>query len=146
MSDNLLQIAVKINKLAAETTNNYVELGKLLIKARDVVKKENFWGWREWCRLNLHKEDGTPFSPKTLENYIYLAAKPERVEKQKKMQRANLQKIRKKAAGVETADAVVNLFSKHTKTEDQVNILMTAWGYACKDAQEQFLDLIGARI
>lgn len=140
------QLAHDINNKFAGVKANYIELGKLLIAARARVKKETKFTWREWCKVNLRKQDGKPFSAKTLENYMYLARDPRRVDKQQDMQRKNIRRIRNKAKGIETADAVATLFTKNASVSAMLNILMTAWEYSNAEAQHQFLEIIGARL
>lgn len=123
---SLLQLATEINNKFLSAKANYVEMGKMLIIARERVKIESNMKWHEWCKNYLRKINGKPFAAKTLENYMYLARDPQRVDNQRQMQKNNIRSIRKRAKGIETADAVVGLFTKHMSVADQLNILMTA--------------------
>ena len=144
---SLSQLAVQFNDSVKSNRAHYIELGCLLIAMRKIVNGDKRSPrFREWCKVNLRKIDGKPFSYKTLENYIYLASDPNRVARQKKMQRKNIRSIRLRANGIETADVVAQLYTKKISVPAQVNIMMVAWESSCEVAQEQFLNQIGARI
>lgn len=140
-------LAKKINILVENSERQkatYIEFGEMLIVARERVKKETKFTFSDWCQRCLVKKDGRPFSFKTIENYIYLASDPERVEKQKTMHRENIKKVRAKASGFGTA--VTNLFTKQTSAKDQCDVLMCVWEQCSQPAQERFLLSIGARL
>lgn len=140
----LLQLATEINAEFAKIKTNYVVLGAKLKITRDRVKIESDMSWRQWCHNYLRKADGTEFSYKTIENYIYLAGDPDRVIEQRRMQRENIRKIRKSAQAFNPGMNV--LFDRANSVNDQVNILMSAWDCASEKAQTQFLEMIGARL
>ena len=143
---SLKDLALQINRYyCGSIENNYVALGKMLIVARDRVKADGL-NWHERCEKNLFKNDGKPFKQKTIENYIYLAGDPERVEKQKAMQRKNIRNIRLKASSASAVDTINALFTKQTSDKDQCDIPMAIWEQVSEKAQEKFLRIIGARV
>jgi hypothetical protein len=141
----LKQLANHFNKCAEKVENPYIQLGKLLIIARNKCKSANVT-FQEWCEKNLFKKKGCPFSYKTIENYIYLAGDPDRVEKQKSMQRENIRRIRAKASGISTVDAISGLLTKQTSIKAQCDILICIWEQISEPAQEKFLQIIGAKL
>jgi hypothetical protein len=81
-----------------------------------------------------------------VENYIYLAGDPERVEKQRAMQCKNIRAIRAKASGISTVDAISDMLTRQTAIKDQVEILIAVWEQVSESAQDQFLQTIGAKL
>lgn len=141
----LTDLSAKINVAIQHIGCTYVEIGKLLIIARQKCK-QNSIPFYVWCEQKIRKVDGNSYAQKTLENYMYLAGDSERVEKQKFMQRKNIQAIRAKALTFDSAKAVALLFTKKTTVQDQYAILITAWEHADDTAQEKFLQSIGAKM
>lgn len=141
----LTDLSAKINVAIQHVGCTYIEIGKLLIIARQKCK-QNGIPFYVWCEQKIRKVDGNTYSQKTLENYMYLAGDPERVEKQKFMQRNNIQAIRTKALTFDSAKAIASLFTKKTTVQDQYDILMTAYSHANEKAKEKFLESIGAKM
>lgn len=147
MSNNLQYLASEFNKGVAKADAQYIELGKILLEAYDLVRAESTRrkAWIEWCHKNLKKKDGKPFAHKTIENYMYLAKNPSRVEMQKMMQRDNIRKARRRSREVAEKNVVTRLFAS-TKPQDQLKVLIAAWENATAKVQAQFLDKIGAQV
>jgi hypothetical protein len=73
---SLLELAQDINVAGNNIRQYQIQFGELLLEAQRRVSKETSYTFRQWCNNYIFKNDGTPYSYKTVENAMWLARDP----------------------------------------------------------------------
>lgn len=140
----LVVLAKKINHLtknisicAVDPGSSRMEIGALLLKAKNEFFRHNDGRFIKWCYENIHKADGKPFSNVTLYNYMKYAKNPELMKKEIERQRLYSQ-TRCQAIKFLSGGNPIN-GANHS---EQVNRLVYAWDHASTEAREQFMSIV----
>lgn len=143
---SLEEIAINFNEIAQKMQvansiliNGRVEMGKLLIEAHKRLKEQGDRSFEEWCRNNLKKADGGPFSYSTIKNYMRFARCPASLAADKKQKREYQRKSRLALQCSSFSQPVGKL-----SLTNQVNRLIEDWNHSSDLARSYFLDHINA--
>lgn len=141
----LTQIAVKLNQIATNMhhasmvmNNGRVEMGHLLLEVEKRLRKESNMTFGEWCRNNVKKIDGTPFSHCTIKNYMRFARRPDSLAADRKQKKdyASRGRLALQASAMSQSPG-------RSSIAEQVNRLVSACDHAEDAARKQFLEIVG---